>query len=166
MKCHPLNLGGIYRLTGNKASTFWISLAFFKRCFRGLPSYHGGASFKVEKAHFAAQKKGPENRKNQIKLRPPSVPPPETLYEFSKWRTDKTCSLRVAMSPLLAASASASASHASHCHVACCSATGTPMSKVRRSSSTDHLRDVSKRLGLPSLQKSGECLTPLVLTPW
>ena len=25
---------------------------------------HGGASFKVEKAHFAAQKKGPENSKN------------------------------------------------------------------------------------------------------
>ena len=43
-----------------------------KRCFRGLPS--GGASFKVENAHFAARKKGRENRKNEVKLRPPSVP--------------------------------------------------------------------------------------------
>ena len=35
----------------------------------------GGANFKVEKAHFAARKKGPENRKNEVNLRPPSVPP-------------------------------------------------------------------------------------------
>ena len=32
---------------------------------------HGGASFKVERAHFAARKQGPENRKNEVKLRPP-----------------------------------------------------------------------------------------------
>ena len=35
--------------------------------FRRLPS--GSASFIVEKAHFAARKKGPENRKNEAKLR-------------------------------------------------------------------------------------------------
>ena len=32
-------------------------------------SLHGGASFKVEKAHFAAWKKSPEKRKNQVALR-------------------------------------------------------------------------------------------------
>ena len=44
-------------------------------CFRMLCasgfSLHRGASFKLEKAHFAARKKGPENRKNKVKLRPP-----------------------------------------------------------------------------------------------
>ena len=43
-------------------------------------SLRGGASFKVEKAHFAAWKKGPENRKNEVKL-PPSVSPHEALYD-------------------------------------------------------------------------------------
>ena len=42
---------------------------------------HGGASFKVEEAHFTAGKKGPENRRNEVKLRPPLCHPPETLYE-------------------------------------------------------------------------------------
>ena len=36
---------------------------------------HGGASLKGEKAHFAAWKKGPENRKNDVKLRPPLCRP-------------------------------------------------------------------------------------------
>ena len=40
---------------------------------------HEGASFKVAKAHFAARNKGLENRKNDTV--PPSVPPPEALYE-------------------------------------------------------------------------------------
>ena len=35
----------------------------------------GGASFKVEKAHLAARKKGPENRKSKVKLRPPLCRP-------------------------------------------------------------------------------------------
>ena len=43
-------------------------------------SLHGDASFKVEKAHLAAEKRGPENR-NMKKFAPPSVPPPEALYE-------------------------------------------------------------------------------------
>ena len=34
-------------------------------------SLHGGASFKVEMAHFATWKKGPENCKNEVELRPP-----------------------------------------------------------------------------------------------
>ena len=38
-------------------------------------SLHGGASFRVEKAHFAAWKKGPENSKNEVKLRPPLCRP-------------------------------------------------------------------------------------------
>ena len=38
--------------------------------------------YTLEKAHFAAWKRGPENRKNKVKLPPPSVPPPEALYEF------------------------------------------------------------------------------------
>ena len=39
-------------------------------------SLQGGASFKVEKAHFAAWKKmGPENRKDEVKLRPPLCRP-------------------------------------------------------------------------------------------
>ena len=42
---------------------------------------HGGASFEVEKAHFAARKNGLESRKNDVKLRP-SVPPPEALDDF------------------------------------------------------------------------------------
>ena len=41
----------------------------------------GCASFKLEKAHFAARKKGLENRKNEVKLRFLSLPPPEALYE-------------------------------------------------------------------------------------
>ena len=36
---------------------------------------HGGASFKVEKPHFAARKKDPENRKNEVKLRTPLCRP-------------------------------------------------------------------------------------------
>ena len=32
---------------------------------------HGGASLKGEKAHSTAWKKGPENRKDEVKLRPP-----------------------------------------------------------------------------------------------
>ena len=44
-----------------------------KRCFRGLPSR--GCKFKLEKAHFAARKKSPENRENEVRLRTPSVPP-------------------------------------------------------------------------------------------
>ena len=37
---------------------------------------HGGASFEVEKAHFAVREtKGPENRKNEAKLRPPLCRP-------------------------------------------------------------------------------------------
>ena len=35
---------------------------------------HGG-KFKVEKAHFAARQKSPENRKNELKLRPPLCRP-------------------------------------------------------------------------------------------
>ena len=38
-------------------------------------SFQGGASLKVEKAHFAAWKKGPENRKHEVKLRPPLCRP-------------------------------------------------------------------------------------------
>ena len=34
-------------------------------------SLHGGASFKVEKANFAAWKKGPESCKNEVRLPPP-----------------------------------------------------------------------------------------------
>ena len=46
---------------------------------------HGGASFKQKKkeAHFAARKKGPENRKNEVKLRPPLCRPlnhPKNLF--------------------------------------------------------------------------------------
>ena len=37
---------------------------------QGVP-FMGVASFKEEKAHFAAKKKGPENRKNEVKLPPP-----------------------------------------------------------------------------------------------
>ena len=55
---------------------------------------HGGASLKGDKAHFDTWKKGPENRKNEVKLAPPSVPPPEALYhrvydfhEIVWWRT-------------------------------------------------------------------------------
>ena len=47
-------------------------------------SLQGGASFKVKKAHFAARKKGPENRKQLSKIAAPSVPPPEALYEVKK----------------------------------------------------------------------------------
>ena len=43
---------------------------------------HWGASSKVEKAHFAARKKGPENCNNEVKLPPRSVPPPEALYDI------------------------------------------------------------------------------------
>ena len=35
----------------------------------------GRANFKVEKAHFAARTKGPESRKNEVKLRPPLCHP-------------------------------------------------------------------------------------------
>ena len=41
--------------------------------FRGC--LQGGASFEVEKAHFTAQKKGPENRKHEVNLRPPLCRP-------------------------------------------------------------------------------------------
>ena len=34
-------------------------------------AFTGGASLKAEKAHFASWKKGPENRKHEVKLRPP-----------------------------------------------------------------------------------------------
>ena len=54
--------------------------AILKRCFRG--SLHGGASCKVEMTHFAARKKDLENRK-ESKVAPPSVPPPEALYDIS-----------------------------------------------------------------------------------
>ena len=63
----------------HKALTFLVTRQKFKRCFRG--SLHRGASFKVEKAPFAARKKHQENRKNEVKLPPPSVLPPEALYE-------------------------------------------------------------------------------------
>ena len=36
---------------------------------------HGGASLMGEKSHFAAWKKGPENRKNEVELRPPLCHP-------------------------------------------------------------------------------------------
>ena len=38
-------------------------------------AFRGGASFKVEKAHFAARQKGLESRKNEVKLRPPLCQP-------------------------------------------------------------------------------------------
>ena len=49
----------------------------------GDSHFTGVQVFKVERAHFAAlkKKKGPENRKNEVKLRPPSVPLPEALYD-------------------------------------------------------------------------------------
>ena len=66
-------------------------LTKLKRCFRGFPSR--GCKFKVEKAQFAAWKKGPENRKIEVKLRPPSVPPPwSTLWPshvFVYWNKGK-----------------------------------------------------------------------------
>ena len=39
---------------------------------QGVP-FRGVHVLKGEKAHFAARKKGPESRKNEVKLRPPSV---------------------------------------------------------------------------------------------
>ena len=42
---------------------------------------HGGASFRVEMAHFAARKKGSGEPQKSSKSAPPSVPPPEALYE-------------------------------------------------------------------------------------
>ena len=52
-----------------------ISRCHFKRCFRGFPSQ--GCKFnKVQKAHFAAWKKGPENcQKLKVKLCPPLYRP-------------------------------------------------------------------------------------------
>ena len=58
--------------------------------FRGFPPR--GASFKVDRAHFTASTKGPENHKNEVKLRPPLCrplkhsmnlppPPPRKYYE-------------------------------------------------------------------------------------
>ena len=44
-------------------------LLLFERCFRG--SLHGGATTKVEKAHFAASKQGPENSKYEVRFDPP-----------------------------------------------------------------------------------------------
>ena len=59
----------------------WRTLTAIYQAASGV-SLHGGASFKVAKAHSAAWKKGPENRKNEVKSRPPSVPAPEALYEL------------------------------------------------------------------------------------
>ena len=44
-------------------------------------SLHGGACFRVEKARLVAWKRGPNNRKNEVKLPSPSVPRPEALYD-------------------------------------------------------------------------------------
>ena len=52
-----------------------------KRSFRGFPSWE--CKFLGWKGSFCCMKKGPENRKNEVKLHPPgppSVPPPEALY--------------------------------------------------------------------------------------
>ena len=58
-------------------------------------SLHGGASFKEEKGHFAAWKKGPESRKNEVELRPPPLCcPPEALYDLpnphNPWKRRRT----------------------------------------------------------------------------
>ena len=50
-------------------------------------SLHGGAIFKVEKTHFSAWKRGPENRKNEVKLRPPLCRPLKHSMTFKGFRT-------------------------------------------------------------------------------
>ena len=65
----------------------WLSSSaghIFKGCFRGFPSW--GCKFyssriKGEKAHFAAWKKGSGEQQKWSKTAPPSVPPPEALYD-------------------------------------------------------------------------------------
>ena len=44
--------------------------------------FTGGASFKVEKAPSAVWKKGSRELQKRSKIAPPSVPPPEALYDF------------------------------------------------------------------------------------
>ena len=48
---------------------FWVFLSspLLKRCFKGFPSR--GCKFWGRKAYFAAWKKGPESRKNEVNLR-------------------------------------------------------------------------------------------------
>ena len=63
--------------------------------------FHAGTCFKVEKAHFAARRKGPESRKNEIKLRPPLCPPliqkhsmiksHDSHRRLQKYITSQTC---------------------------------------------------------------------------
>ena len=58
---------------------FWVGF-LLQAVLQGV-SFHGGASFKVEKPHYAARKKDPENRKNEVKLPPPLCAAPwSTLW--------------------------------------------------------------------------------------
>ena len=75
---------------------FWLSMLFLLRDFlafwgrfflsfpKGCSSLQGGASFKGEKAHFAAWKKGSGEPWKWSKIAPPSVPPPEALYDYPR----------------------------------------------------------------------------------
>ena len=57
---------------------------------------HGGASFKVEKAHFAARKKGPESRKHEVELRPPLCRPLKHSMTVSLFQKNpRVCKIRV-----------------------------------------------------------------------
>ena len=47
-------------------------------------SLHGGASFKVEKAHFAAWERAPENGKNEVKLCTPLCAGPWSTLWYTK----------------------------------------------------------------------------------
>ena len=77
-----LTVGSLLLTWGSpKASHIKANHPHFSRGASG-GCLHGGASFEVEKAHFTARKMCPENRKNEVELRPLCAAP-EALHEFS-----------------------------------------------------------------------------------
>ena len=78
----------------------WEELDTFKRCFRGFPSW--GCKFQGRKGSFCCMKKGFGEPENWSKIAPPSVPPPEALYDtWASQILNHMCS--VAKNGLLAA---------------------------------------------------------------
>ena len=68
---------GAFSDVGTPATVSWYNWEQHRDtnwwCTSGVSggSLQGGASFKAEKAHFAAWNKGPEKHNNEVKLRPP-----------------------------------------------------------------------------------------------
>ena len=52
---------------------------------QGVP-FMGVQVLRLKMLMLLHEKKGPEKRKNEVKFAPPSVPPPEALYEQNRIR--------------------------------------------------------------------------------